>query len=83
MRRDARGIDGRDQDYAIADLLRVAAIAADHAEHLQASLLCLLEPGDNVRADVFFQIAAADGKNEQRVFAVELASFEPDRKSVV
>ncbi|CAB4699644.1 unannotated protein [freshwater metagenome] len=73
VRRDARGINGRNDHDTIANLLGVAAVPADHAEDLHAPGLGFLQPGDDVDADVLFEVAAADRKHEHRVVLVAFA----------
>src|SRR5205085_11760448 len=75
--RDAARVDRRHDDHAVADLLRVAAVAAHHAEDLHAALLRFLEPGDDVGADILLQVAAADREDEHRVVRAAAAGADP------
>src|SRR4051794_40224563 len=80
MRRHAIGIHGRDHDHAIADLLGVATIAPDYAEHLEAALLRLLERCHDIRADVLLQIATPDREHEYCIVLVRPARAQPSRE---
>src|SRR5437870_4421895 len=77
VRRDARSLDGGHDDDAVAHLPGVAAIAPDHAEDLETAALRLLEAGDDIRAYVLLEIAAADREHEHRVLRVGAAGPEP------
>ena len=59
--------DGRNDDARVGDLLRVAAVAADDAEHFGPDLACQLERAHEVHADVLLAVAAADAEDENTV----------------
>ena len=77
MRGGVLGVDRGDDDRHVGDLCRVAAITADDADDAGTALLGKLEGTHKVGADVFFEVAAADGENEERVLLVEPAALEP------
>jgi hypothetical protein len=77
MGRDQRGIDGGNYDYVVADLLRVAAAASNDAEDFQAATPALVEPMDEVGADLALGIATADREDKNRVHVVGLAGAQP------
>ena len=75
MWRDRFRIDRR-YDYArIRYLGRIAAIPSNHAHNLGANCLGILQPRHQVRTDVLFKVAAANGKDKYRIFGGEFARF--------
>ena len=77
VRRDVLRVHGGNEDARVGRLRGVAPVAAHDAEHRRAGLLRQLNRADEVGADVLFQIAAADGEDEERVLRLEPAAFEP------
>src|ERR1051326_9049134 len=77
VRRDVGGVHGGDEDARVRGLRGVAAVAANDAGDGGAGLLGVLDGGDEVGAHLFFDAAAADGEDEQRVFGFEAASAQP------
>ena len=77
VRRDRVRVHRRDDADRVADLGRVAAVAADHAEDLRADRLGILQRAHEIGADVLLEIAAADREHEQRVLRLEPAHLEP------
>ncbi len=54
-----------------ATVRREPAVASDDADDRAAAFLGQLQRGDEVRADVFFHVAAADREHEQAILFVE------------
>src|SRR5580704_9458991 len=77
VRRHARIFDRRDHDNNVAGLLGIAAVTAHNAEYFEAPRLALLDRADDVGADVLFQIAAANRKNEDSILGIGAADLEP------
>ena len=77
MRRDGRGVHGRDDDCRIRDLCGVAAVFAHDADDGCAAFLCELQRFDEIRAHVFFQVASADAEDEERVLLAQPAAAQP------
>ena len=61
MRGDGLGIYRRNDRADVGDLRRVAAVTAENTEHLGADRLRVTNGGDQIRADVPLDAAAADG----------------------
>src|ERR1035437_2029745 len=70
-------IDGRDQHAGIGHGRGKSAVAPDDAYNLTANLLGEFQGCDQVGADLFLEIAAADGKDEDCVVRAELADAKP------
>ena len=70
MGRHARSFDCRHHHNTVADLFRVAPIATNDTEHLEAALLCLLETRDYVGTDIFLRISPANGEYENRIIGI-------------
>ncbi len=64
-------IDGRNNDADIGDLGGMAAIPANDAQDFRACSLRVLQSGYQIRADIFFQIAAADGEYKYKIVRAE------------
>lgn len=77
VRGDVVGIDRRNNHTRIGDLGCVTTVLADDSDHLRTDLLCELQSGDQIRRNVFLQVAATYGKHEERILAVESRSAEP------
>ena len=75
--RHARGGHRRDDDAGLGDLLGVAPVAADDAEHRSADLACELERAHEVHRHVLLAVAAADREDEQRVARAQARALEP------
>ena len=67
VRRDVRGVDGGDEDAGVGDGCGVASVAANDADDFRAHGFRILEGGDEVGADVLFEVAAADGEDQEQV----------------
>src|ERR1051325_4573489 len=70
-------VDRGDENAGGGFLGGVASVAPHNAENTGADALGELNGGDEVGADVFLQVTAADRKNEQPVLGAEAAAFEP------
>src|ERR1700685_4521368 len=77
MRSDVGGIDGGDEDAGVGDGGGVASVAADDADDFCADGFGVLERGDEIGADVLFEIAAADGEDQEQVVGAEAAGAQP------
>src|SRR5690348_15613284 len=55
----------------------VAAITTDNPNNGSAVLFGELNGADQVRADIFFKIAATHGKNQQAILCIQSAALEP------
>ena len=77
VRRDVVGIDGRDDHAGVGLRGCVTAVFTYDADHARADLLGELDGGDETGGDVFLEVAAADGEDEERVFGVEAGAAEP------
>src|ERR1039458_7951978 len=77
VRRDVSRVDRRHDDARRRFLRGVTAVASNDADNRGANLPGELNCADQVGTDVFLQVAAADGKNEQAVLCVQPAAFEP------
>ena len=77
MRRDVCGIHRGNNDARGGFFRRVTAIATDDADHRCADLFGELNRVDEIRTDIFFQIAAPNRKNQQAVFCSETTALEP------
>ena len=77
VRRDVLGIDDRHEDAGVRDFSGISAIAPDYADDFGTDLLGVLQRGYEVGADIFFEIPAANGEDQQRVFRVQPADFQP------
>src|SRR6266550_1076304 len=77
VRRDVFGIDGRHDHARVRSLRGVASIAAHYANHLRADRLGMLERHYQIRANILFEISAADREDEERVAWCEPAYLEP------
>src|SRR5579859_984789 len=56
---------------------RVTAVPSDYANDGSTNSFGELNGADQVRADIFFQIAATYGKNQQAILGVQATAFEP------
>ena len=77
MRRDVIGIHGWDDYAGIGFPGSITPVAADNTHDAGADLLGQLNGANQIRADVLFQVAAADGEYEQAILSVEARAFEP------
>lgn len=77
VRRDVSRVDRRHNDTRRRFLRSVTAVASNDADNRGANLPGELNCADEIWADVFLQIPAADGENEQAVLRVQPAAFEP------
>lgn len=75
--RDGFRVYDRDEDTDIGQLRRGAAIASDDSGDRRALFARVQQGADQIRADVFFDVTAADGKDEDHVVAAEPARAEP------
>lgn len=66
-----------DEHAGIGDNCGESAISTDDADDLASNLSGELQGRHQVRADLFFEIAAPDGKDENCVAVVELADTKP------
>src|SRR5262249_59722275 len=62
---------------------RMAAVAADDADHAGAALLGEIDGLDEVGADVALGVAAPDREHENRVVRADPADLEPSREDRV
>ena len=81
VRRDVFGIDSRDDDVRVGDLRRVASVATDDAVDLRADRARIVERVHEVRADVLFEIAAADAEDENGILWPQATDAEPALKN--
>lgn len=75
--RDVGRIYSWDDDAGVCNLSRISAVTADNAANRCASFLRVFERADEIGADVFLGVAAADGEDEDHVGFVEVRSTEP------
>lgn len=61
------GINRRHNGYGVAHFRSIAPIAADDTEHLRSNLFCILQCTNQINADILFEVAAADRKDEERI----------------
>ena len=59
----------------------VTAVAAHDAKDRGPDFFCGLNRIDEVGTDIFFQVATPDGEDQQGIFCVEAAAFEPFGKN--
>src|SRR6266849_4402518 len=62
-----RRVDRRDNDADIGDFRGVATIAPYDSQNFRADTLCVLQSNHQIRADIFFEVAAADGKHKHQI----------------
>jgi hypothetical protein len=74
---DIGGVYGGDDDAGVGDLGGEAAVAADYAADGGAGFLGVFESADEIGADIFYGVAAADGENEDHVGFVEMRAAKP------
>src|SRR6266481_4267855 len=77
MRSHGVGIDRGYDRHGIADLRGIPTVPADNTEYLRSNLLGVLCSTDKIRTDVFFEVAAAHRKYEERVDGLETAHLQP------
>src|SRR3954447_11572378 len=77
MRRHVCGVHGGDDDARVGGLGSVAAGSADDSYDGGAGFFGELDGADEVGADVLFQIATADGEDDDAVFAGQSTAFKP------
>src|SRR5690348_710757 len=77
VRRDVRRVDCRNNHTSSGFLRRVATIPPDDANNRSANTFGELNCVDQIRADVFFKIAATDGKNQHAVFCSDSTALKP------
>src|SRR5579871_2253065 len=77
MRSDVLGVDHGDQDGGVGGAAGMAAVAADDSGDMRALGLGVLDGADQVGADLLFEVAAADGENEQRIGGAQPADPQP------
>ena len=80
VRRHAQLGDRRHDHNNVADLARIAAVAADNTENLKVPRFGFLQGLDQIGANVTLQVATTNGKHEDCVSLVGAAHFEPLRK---
>ena len=80
MRRYRFGINGRYNRYGIADFRRVTSITANDPEHLRSDLFGILQCMNQIGTDILLKVAAANGKDEDRVGRPETARLQPFNK---
>ena len=73
VRRYSVGIDRWHDRDGVADFCRVTPIAADDTEYLCPDLLGILQRTNQIGTDILFEVAATDGKYEDRVGRLEPA----------
>ena len=81
VRRDVRWIHGWHNHAGGRLLCGVTAVASDNADDRRPDFFGELNGADQIRADVFFKAAAADGENQQAVFRTDTTTFEPFREN--
>ena len=67
MGRRVLRIDGRNHHAGVGCLGRESAVAANDADDLRPHFFRILQGGNEVRADVLLEVAAAHGKDQQQV----------------
>src|ERR1700683_2224513 len=72
-----RRIHGRDEDAGIGHGRGESAVPPDDADDFAANLFGELQGRDEVRADLFFKSAAADGENKDGVAGAKLTDAKP------
>src|SRR5215831_15075485 len=77
VRSDRRRIDHGHEDYRVAYLRGVTAIASDDPEDPCANRFCMVERVNKVCADVVLEAAAAHGENKDAVIDAEATDLEP------
>ena len=77
VRSDVGGVDGRDDDAGVGDFGCVTAVFADDGDDVGADLLGELEGEHEIRGNVFLEVAAADGQDQQRIDGLETGAAEP------
>src|SRR5262249_6828000 len=71
------GVDGRHKNARIRRLSSIAAVASDDPGDTGADSFGVLNGGDQVRTDLFFQIAAAHGEDQQGIGIAKAADAQP------
>src|SRR4051794_11792971 len=77
MRRNRLGIHSGHDDDSITDFSGIATVSSDNSHDSRTDTLGMLESEHEVRTNILFQIATADGHYEDRVIRVEAADLEP------
>ena len=77
VRRDVRRVHRRHDDAGSSLLRSVTTVATDNADHRCADRIGDLNRADEIRADIFFEVAAADREDEQAVLRIDTTALEP------
>src|SRR6266498_1346565 len=77
VRRDIRGIDGRNHNRHICNPRGIAAIATDDPENCAAAFLSQVQRRHQIRTYILFQAASTYRQNKKCVFFTEAASLKP------
>src|ERR1035437_7250279 len=77
VRRDVGRVHRRHDDARGRFLCGESAIASNNSNNRSTDFLGELNRTYKIRADIFFKIPAADGKNQQAVFRVDATAFQP------
>ena len=83
VRRHALRVDGGDDHRGIGDPRRVAAVPADDAENLCTDGLGVADRGDQIRADIALDVAAAHRQHEDRILGGQPAHLAAIRRKVL
>ena len=71
VRGDVGRVDGRDDDAGVGDFGGVTAIFADDGDDVGTDVLGELEGEHEVGGNVFLEVAAADGEDEECIDRLE------------
>jgi len=77
VRRNVSRVDRWNNDADIRNFGGVAAIASNDPQNFRANSFRILQGGYQVGADIFFEIAAADRKDEHQIIGTQAADPKP------
>src|SRR5258706_12144602 len=77
VRSDVSRVDCRNDDADVGDFGCVAAIPADDAQNFRADGFCILQGSHQIGADIFFEVATADGEHEYEIVRAQAAHAKP------
>ena len=77
VRRDVRRVHRRDDHAGVRHLCGVTVGAANHAANGRAHGLRVPQRGNQIRADLFFEVAAAHREHQHAILGAEAADAQP------